>query len=567
MTCRASAHRSELLLLGGIVTLFVVHAASLWTIHEDAFIGFRYVRNLVNGHGLTWNVGEPPVEGYTNFLWLILLAGAMRLGIDVAVAAQALGTLIGGLTVILTAVAARMVYPPPGGAWLLPPALLALSGCFVAWTSSGMETPLFTCLLVVAFVRYAREHAEPGPPWSALVLALAAMTRPEGVLVFAVTLAHRVWWRGRSHGIREHLPWIATFALPFGVYFAWRYHYYGFLLPNTFYAKVGGTVDQVVRGLKYVGKFFLVMGVPLLALPGFVLGRRSFAISYAAALSLTYLAYIALVGGDYMAYFRFVAPVTPFLCLATPLTIMAAMRRLDAPFTARAAVVAIVLACAVLPSANLEALPLDPPPSGPILKAHHQPRHWYMKMRHVTAFPRLVTERWYVNRFAAVGSWCDRHLARDASFAYYAMGVIGWDCDRAMLDMFGVNDVHIAHKRVGTMGRGLAGHEKHDFLYVLRREPSYILFSRHFRTTPIGAADLESVYSRELATLTPSERSLALRYLAHYVPDNVWLTDAANRETGYATFLRLATCSTAESCRRCARCTRGHPPQTEASAR
>ena len=41
---------------------------------DDAFISFRYARNLVEGAGLVWNPGEPPVEGYSNFLWVLLLA-------------------------------------------------------------------------------------------------------------------------------------------------------------------------------------------------------------------------------------------------------------------------------------------------------------------------------------------------------------------------------------------------------------------------------------------------------------------------------------------------------------
>src|SRR5260221_12752681 len=84
---------SELAIVGGILILFVLHAAYLWTIHEDAFIGFRYVRHLVAGHGLVWNIGEPPVEGYTNFLWLMLLAGFTRLGADMPVTPQGLGTI------------------------------------------------------------------------------------------------------------------------------------------------------------------------------------------------------------------------------------------------------------------------------------------------------------------------------------------------------------------------------------------------------------------------------------------------------------------------------------------
>ena len=57
---------------------------------DDVFISVRYARNLVDGHGLVYNVGER-VEGYTNLLWTLLLAGALRLGVPPEVSAPVLG--------------------------------------------------------------------------------------------------------------------------------------------------------------------------------------------------------------------------------------------------------------------------------------------------------------------------------------------------------------------------------------------------------------------------------------------------------------------------------------------
>ena len=47
---------------------------------DDSFISFRYAEHLARGHGLVYNVGER-VEGYTNLLWTLLVAAALRLGI------------------------------------------------------------------------------------------------------------------------------------------------------------------------------------------------------------------------------------------------------------------------------------------------------------------------------------------------------------------------------------------------------------------------------------------------------------------------------------------------------
>jgi hypothetical protein len=274
--------------LGALVAALVAHVLFLWTIHEDAFIGFRYARNFAAGHGLRWNVDEAPVEGYTNFLWVVILAGADAVGLDMPRVSQWLGVAAAIATLAVTARLARALFRDAPGVWLVPPLLLALSPAFAAWASSGMETSLFTLLVVLAAAREVRERADPGrAPVSSIALALAAMTRPEGALVFALVLAHRlIDPPGGRRDARALARWALGFALPFGAYVAWRYAYYGFLLPNTFYAKVGSSPDQLVRGLKYVGKFFIVMAVPALALLGFVLGRRSRIVSLAATITV-----------------------------------------------------------------------------------------------------------------------------------------------------------------------------------------------------------------------------------------------------------------------------------------
>ena len=48
-------------------------AEAAWFLTDDAFISFRYARNLLEGNGLVFNPGER-VEGYSNFLWVLELA-------------------------------------------------------------------------------------------------------------------------------------------------------------------------------------------------------------------------------------------------------------------------------------------------------------------------------------------------------------------------------------------------------------------------------------------------------------------------------------------------------------
>jgi len=69
--------------LGLILVLVVLAALRNSFIQDDAFISFRYAHNLIYHHHLGWNAfGQERLEGYTNFLWTMLIAGAIKQGVD-----------------------------------------------------------------------------------------------------------------------------------------------------------------------------------------------------------------------------------------------------------------------------------------------------------------------------------------------------------------------------------------------------------------------------------------------------------------------------------------------------
>ena len=90
--------------LAVLLTGYVTHA--LWIRHlfgglacDDAFISFRYLDILASHGQLSYNVGER-VEGYSNFLWMLLLAPAAFLHLDLSSASQFLGLMCGVATIV-----------------------------------------------------------------------------------------------------------------------------------------------------------------------------------------------------------------------------------------------------------------------------------------------------------------------------------------------------------------------------------------------------------------------------------------------------------------------------------
>src|SRR5690606_12048881 len=109
----------------------------LW-IADDAFISFRYARNFARGLGLVYNEGEW-VEGYTNFLWTLLLGLASKLGLDIPLTALFGNLAAFAATVLLAALLPARLAPKHA---VVPFAAiaLALAKPFYTFAGSGLET-------------------------------------------------------------------------------------------------------------------------------------------------------------------------------------------------------------------------------------------------------------------------------------------------------------------------------------------------------------------------------------------------------------------------------------------
>ena len=441
---------------------------------DDAFISFRYAENLVSGQGLVFNAGEK-VEGYTNFLWTVILAAFMRLGLDPSAVSVVLGAALSVATLWVVYRFCAVILPSQPIIPIIAVLGLAVDGSFALWAVSGMETSLFAFLVLSALAGHVWEWQKEKPGFvSGALLALAAMTRPEGVLVFVVLMLHQLAGRvlvRRSFVSSADVAKAGTFVGLYLPYFLWRYYYYGFLLPNTFYAKV--TVQDVgaqyERGLRHVATFGrLHLGwllAPLALVPAFT-RRISFWLSAVLAVIAVYLGYIIYVGGDWSVG-RFFVPLLPlgYVLVATGLTeTYAAAGRLVRRATQSRTAIAALQASALAVLA-----------AGCVILFDSTSLHGEHEL-FVTPFQagRATEAR------VAFGRWLAGNVPQDTYIAVDAAGQIPFYSRLRTLDMFGVNDVHTAHIEVDEMGSGVPGHEKFDFDYIMWRQPDLIIASAPF---------------------------------------------------------------------------------------
>ena len=323
-----TASRLRWLLLAIAALALVLHSLAYNFVTDDAYISFVYARNLAHHGELTFNLGHP-VEGYTNFAWTVLLAVLMIPGIAPEIASRVLGTgfAIGTLIVVFRLTERALGRKTPWA--VLPALLLACSSGFACWCSGGLETQLFTLLCAVALDAVVAAE-EPGGERAlrrgGIALAFAAMTRPEGLLVAGMVLFARLicnaFARRRVIG-RPELIAAAWFLGIWAPWFAWRWLYYGWPFPNTYYVKATGpwTRPEMAHQMWHQGAYYLWVWLNqtklLFVLPVAVLGLIAvrprtprFALGLAAALlAAGYLPYTVSVGGDFMGLHRFIMPM------------------------------------------------------------------------------------------------------------------------------------------------------------------------------------------------------------------------------------------------------------------
>lgn len=288
-------------LLSLVFFVFAFYQSYKWKwICDDAYISFVYARNLYEGSGLVFNLGER-VEGYTNFLWTLILS----LGYFLKLKPQFLSLFLGIFFYLVTLfvffyeenrISFGKIYP-------LLLVHLALFFHFHVFATSGLETSLFTFLVSFGFLLWEKKS-----DFLFLIFFLSALVRPEGALF--LSLASLDWM------IRKRRWKPVLFGFLFLGFLCFRFFYYDDIFPNTFYAK-GNKGAYFSQGFFYF--LYLLKSYPLylfvLILSGIqiyktFLDRKEYRFLLSSV--VLYILYVLYVGGDFMGI-RFWIPILPYL--------------------------------------------------------------------------------------------------------------------------------------------------------------------------------------------------------------------------------------------------------------
>ncbi len=455
MRARPRGRLAEGLALLGLAACIAAFLREAWPLSphlDDAYISYRYARNLVEGVGLVYNPGEY-VEGFTNLLWTLLVAAGLALGLEAKAVAHALGLASGVALLVATFGYARTGLARQR-AWLaaLAPALVLCSTAFPRWSTSGMETPLFVAAVTAAL--WAQAAGRMG--WATACVCVATLTRPDGAVLAAVVFGFLLP-RLRSDWPRVlagPAVWLGLLAL----LSAFRLAYYGSVVPNTFYAKVPGV--PLVLGAKYLADF-LTDGAGFLLLPAAVAVLREPALRPGALFAAVFSAYVVAVGGDVFAHGRFLLPVLPVLAvLAVRGTLLLHQERRSLGLLAAACLALAVWLQVYGGALSLERL-RESKRSAAVQAARRLDRNFEWGGQRKAA---LIRGRGEPVRLVAVTG----------------IGAFGYHSRLPIVDLLGLVDVTIARGPSTSSGAGypVPGHVRSNADYILARKPDYILMPK-----------------------------------------------------------------------------------------
>ena len=430
----------------------------MW-IGDDAFISLRYSDMFARGEGLVFNSGEW-VEGYTNFLWTLLLGLLGKLGFSLPHSAV-IGNLISFVGSII--ISYRICQQSQLSWW---PAIV-MSACYpcLVFATSGLETmPAVFCVLYGLYCLTCHKYSLAG-----LGFVLAALMRPDHLLFWgcgglSLLFTHlyqnkepflqRLRW---SVYLKYSLP-LFTIYLP---YFLWRMNAYGELFPNTYYAK-SGHLTYWKQGALYLSSFLLGSGAWWILLSFLILCliwvtkkiRQPSNLSTASLTDHTesyfpftlftfcllsiviFSTYVVKVGGDFMLYRFFVVLVPLYWFIISALATKSIWYK-------------VMLSLALAFSLT------------PVTLVKPMKKKWGLAAEEsfykVASFSPLKLKSRYVISGEAL-NLLQQEVNKKMRVAVDCVGMIGFYGDVRVFDLFGLTSPRVAHKPLKRRGR--PGHEK-----------------------------------------------------------------------------------------------------------
>lgn len=513
-----------------LISGFTIQLVMIWLLFpmtvDDAYISFHYANNLAQGHGLVWFASADPVEGYTNFLWVILLSIFIRIGFDVIWVAKILGIIFSLCSIFI--LYRITILLNKSGFGVMPAILFASTPALSLWAISGMETVLFIFLMLFAAHRFFVEEENKlnnnSRYWSSLLFMLLGLTRPEGVILFATLVFLRLaFWIRKGvprKSIFVYITWLIIIGIICFIYFIWRWQYFGYPLPNTYYVKAQSSLLGI---LGHIGVYIIPYGLrvfPFVILVLFYIGNSKHVqlIEKYLIVMILVIGLINLGSSDWMAAHRLLLPMTPLILLL-------AHERLDYFFsnvlenssTRQRFANALILLSLVLYAIS------------PLMYTTNMYHRVMATQMDMSVYRWAVEMQSIVDgQYVAVGKWLANNMNGDCKVVAGNVGAIAYYSQCYVIDQIGLTDEYIA--RHGWRVDYLLGQDP-EFIVIESDTP--IKFGGLYGTRGERWENNELFAERyELLFVLHNDRYHESALFIHHLPHATWLY--ARKDLGFS---------------------------------
>ncbi len=344
--------------------------------------------------------------------------------------------------------------------------MLLLSYDMHVYATSGLETSLATMLISLGFTTLLLTESKRGYFWAGIILILTALTRPDGMIFYMMALPYIVLTARRKTKV---LYYLIPLVLIYAPYWIWRYNYYGWFFPNTYYAK-SANLSNYIQGWKYLTMYFdtyyllyllfpVGLATILILIRKFIMGRTIILTDRMDKIRLLfllfvvpYIFYVVRVGGDFM-FARFFILITPLSFFFLEVSLFSISR-----FVSWRLFVGLLMILAIVFRQH-QFEPANDVVEGIVDERMHYPAGTIEKAKRDGDNLQKCLGGLDVN----VGFYGSKAMTM-----YYAELPTAIECEA------GLTDAYIAHRLLKNRGR--PGHEKKaPYEYLLKRKVNFII--------------------------------------------------------------------------------------------
>lgn len=455
-------------LIIGLLSFFSVLMAASAFYHDDALISLRYAYNYLNSGELAWNVGDR-VQGYTNLFHLLLVSAVAEVGVPILSAPRVVNG-IGLLGLFLSFyLALKVVVPIEGGrARIAGWSALLGTVSLPIWIWGGLEPVVVAAFVTAAFTAIVPVIVGCAKrPYllvfvSGVLIAIAILTRIDSIIIGMAIGVFLLFDSGPYSKIRIIILFSVAPAVICAALFAWQFSYYGFFLPNTFYAKSGLPFSlRLSSGYNYLlyssfyvtavtaflGVIVAQVGARLYGAPGQPeeTNKRDKLLCLIALVIFSEFLYVLWTGGDHMIAGRFLVPIVGVAAIGVSIVV------------SRLSFAAVFVAALVAFNCSYS----------------------FLNTRATNEYGMIVDVAAESGKI--VGDYISENFRPGALVAVTAAGATPFFAEKQrFIDMLGLNDKYIAHRNIEEKDIRMPmqrhpGHLKGDGNYILSRKPDYIV--------------------------------------------------------------------------------------------